>query len=113
MVTTQSRNQKKKGGGASGEDLRELNVEELRERARQAGVKGRSSMKKDELVRALSGSGGGKREKQADDDRGGGSQRPVVHSEKTKYSQEISSPDDDPERAGRSLITTNHDVIKE
>ncbi|WP_116047696.1 hypothetical protein [Amycolatopsis palatopharyngis] len=29
-----------------------------------------------------------------------------------KYAQEIQSPDDQPERAGRSLATTNHDVIK-
>ncbi|SFB19771.1 hypothetical protein SAMN05216266_10659 [Amycolatopsis marina] len=30
-----------------------------------------------------------------------------------KYAQEIQSPDDQPERAGRSLATTNHDVIKQ
>jgi hypothetical protein len=30
-----------------------------------------------------------------------------------KYSQEITAPDDDPERPGRSLVTTNHDVIKQ
>jgi hypothetical protein len=29
-----------------------------------------------------------------------------------KYSQEITSPDDEPERPGRSLATTDHDVIR-
>jgi len=30
-----------------------------------------------------------------------------------KYSQEITSPDQDPERDGRSLVTTDHDVIRD
>lgn len=34
-------------------------------------------------------------------------------SDSLKYSQEITSPDDEPEREGRSLVTTNHEVIKE
>jgi hypothetical protein len=29
-----------------------------------------------------------------------------------KYSQEVTSPDDDPERPGRSLVTTHHEVIR-
>jgi hypothetical protein len=33
-------------------------------------------------------------------------------SDSLKYSQEITSPDDKPERDGRSLVTTNHEVIK-
>jgi hypothetical protein len=33
-------------------------------------------------------------------------------SDSLKYSQEITSPDDKPERDGRSLVTTNHDVIR-
>jgi len=33
-------------------------------------------------------------------------------SDSLKYSQEIASPDDKPERDGRSLVTTNHDVIR-
>jgi hypothetical protein len=32
-------------------------------------------------------------------------------SDSLKYSQEITSPDDKPERDGRSLVTTNHEVI--
>ena len=34
-------------------------------------------------------------------------------SDSLKYSQEIGSPDDKPERDGRSLVTTNHDVIRQ
>jgi hypothetical protein len=30
-----------------------------------------------------------------------------------KYSQEVTSPDEDPERPGRSLATTHHEVIKQ
>ncbi|SFQ58937.1 hypothetical protein SAMN05421810_11071 [Amycolatopsis arida] len=30
-----------------------------------------------------------------------------------EYAQEITSPEDQPERAGRSLATTNHDVIRQ
>jgi hypothetical protein len=34
-------------------------------------------------------------------------------SKSLKYSQEITSPDDDPERPGRSLATTSHEVIRQ
>jgi hypothetical protein len=34
-------------------------------------------------------------------------------SDSLKYSQEITSPDEEPEREGRSLVTTHHGVIKE
>jgi hypothetical protein len=34
-------------------------------------------------------------------------------SKSVKYSQEITSTDEDPEREGRSLVTTNHEVIKQ
>jgi hypothetical protein len=34
-------------------------------------------------------------------------------SKSLRYSQEITSPDDDPERAGRSLVTTSHEVIRQ
>ena len=30
-----------------------------------------------------------------------------------KYSQEVTSPDDEPEREGRSLVTTHHEVIRQ
>lgn len=34
-------------------------------------------------------------------------------SDSLHYSQEVTSPDDEPERDGRSLATTGHDVIRE
>jgi len=34
-------------------------------------------------------------------------------SDSLKYSQEVTSPEDEPERDGRSLATTSHDVIRE
>ena len=34
-------------------------------------------------------------------------------SDSLKYSQEVTSPDEEPEREGRSLVTTHHEVIKE
>jgi hypothetical protein len=34
-------------------------------------------------------------------------------SDSLKYSQEITSTDDEPEREGRSLVTTDHDVIRQ
>jgi len=34
-------------------------------------------------------------------------------SDSLKYSQEVTSPDDEPERDGRSLVTTHHDVIRQ
>jgi hypothetical protein len=99
--------------------LRDLKVDELRKRARDAGIEGTSSMKKDELVSALAGRGG-------DTGSGGGAGEPGdagpdggrlrtgdQTSRSLKYSQEVTSPDEDPERAGRSLATTNHEVIRQ
>jgi hypothetical protein len=91
-------------------ELREMKMAELREVARDAGVAGRSSMKKDELVSAISQAAG------AGGRRGGGegssAEREVTQSEDTRYSQVIESVDDEPERDGRSLVTTDHEVIR-
>ena len=99
--------------------LREQTADELRQEAKDAGVSGTSGMRKDDLVEAVAdarseGSG-------TDDDDaahgpgpdGGGMREGSANSDSLKYSQEISSPDDDPERPGRSLVTTHHDVIRE
>jgi hypothetical protein len=101
-------------------ELRDMKVEQLREKARDEGVSGTSSLRKEELVEAISaahrdGRGNGAGE---DDSRGAGPDGGHVRtgpqtSKSLKYSQEITSPEDDPERPGRSLVTTNHDVIRE
>ena len=43
---------------------------------------------------------------------GGKIRRGPDSSKSLKYSQEVTSPDDEPEREGRSLATTHHEVIR-
>ncbi|QGQ21148.1 hypothetical protein GC089_16240 [Cellulomonas sp. JZ18] len=113
-------------------ELREKSVDELRELAKEHEVSGSSGMKKDELVQALAGTlqglasgdggggvggGGGGGDGDADDvgpgPDGGHVRTGPDTSKSLKYSQEVTSPDDEPERAGRSLVTTSHEVIKQ
>ena len=113
--------------------LRGMNVDELRQEAKNAGVSGTSGMKKDELVQAFieaktkanaggkSASGQDQTEAPAQDgseEVGAGPNDGRIRtgtetSKSLKYSQEITSPDDEPERQGRSLATTHHEVIKQ
>ncbi|MGY1604834.1 Rho termination factor N-terminal domain-containing protein [Geodermatophilus sp. SYSU D00815] len=111
--------------GLSETELRDMKVDELRERARQEGVEGTSGMKKEELVGALSsaaregagssgGGGGGGAGSPGDAGPDGGRVRTGDQTSKSiQYSQNITSPDEDPERAGRSLVTTSHEVIRQ
>jgi len=104
-------------------ELRDMKVDELREQAKDAGVSGTSNMKKDDLVDALaSGAGGGDGGDAAsgseDGDLGAGPDDGRVRqgpeaSRSLEYSQEVTSPDDEPEREGRSLATTHHEVIRQ
>src|SRR2546425_641296 len=80
------------------------------------------AMKKDDLVHAVAdarsaGTGVDGQEPAGDqEDAGpdGGHLRTGPDTSKSlKYSQEVTSPDEDPERPGRSLATTHHDVIRE
>jgi hypothetical protein len=100
-------------------ELRGMKVDELRREAGKEGITGRSEMRKEELVQAIAqersggSSGGGD-----DGDLGAGPEGGHVRtgsqtSKSIKYSQEVTSPDDDPERAGRSLVTTHHEVIRQ
>src|SRR5215216_3890004 len=40
------------------------------------------------------------------------SDRDVTPTEHTKYTQEVKSPDEHEERPGKTLVTTDHDVIR-
>jgi len=102
-------------------ELRNTKVDELRERARDEGISGASSMRKAELVEAISEQhregvedGGGDAAGAAGDagPDGGHVRRGPESSKSLQYSQEITSPEDDPERPGRSLVTTSHEVIR-
>jgi hypothetical protein len=111
-------------------ELREMKMGELRQVAKDEGVGHTSSMRKGELVDAVSqahrdgdaGTGGGSTAADAGGgeaglpgDRGPDDGRLRTGDETSKslkYSQETTSLDDDPERAGRSLATTSHEVIR-
>ena len=103
--------------------LEDMKVDELRDVAREEGVKAPSSKNKGELVDAISdstdsGSAAGDDAGDDDGDLGAGPDGGEVrtgekNSKGLKYSQNITSTDEDPERQGRSLVTTHHKVIRE
>lgn len=98
-----------------------MKADELRQELKVRGVKGTAELKKPELIKKLvklatraSGrggerTGGGKRTGASS---GGGKRTGKATSDSLKYAQEIRSTDDRPERAGRSLVTTDHEVIR-
>jgi hypothetical protein len=103
--------------------LRGMKVDSLRDRAKDEGVSGTSSLRKEELVGAISeqhrgsaGEDGSSDEAGGPGDAGpdGGQLRTGDQTSRSlKYSQEVTSPDEDPERPGRSLATTSHEVIRQ
>jgi Rho termination factor, N-terminal domain len=98
--------------------LRDMKVDELREAARDEGVSGTSDMRKEELVRALARARSGGEAAASGGDVGAGPDGGRLRtgpqtSDSLQYSQEVTSPGDDPERPGRSLATTHHEVIKQ
>ena len=107
-------------------ELRGMKVDELRKEAKEEGLSGTSGMRKGELVDAVaqakqghaSGTDGSGSGPQDSDEVGAGPDGGRIRtgpetSKSLKYSQEITSPDEDPEREGRSLATTHHEVIKQ
>ncbi|GGS34605.1 MULTISPECIES: Rho termination factor N-terminal domain-containing protein [Actinokineospora] len=98
------------------DDLAGMSVAELREKAKQLEISGSHSMRKDDLVQAIGEAMGGRtapRPRREDDSAGRGGVRSGKSSSKSlKYAQEVTSTGEEPERPGRSLVTTNHDVIR-
>ncbi|GGR65586.1 hypothetical protein GCM10010169_06170 [Micromonospora fulviviridis] len=91
-------------------EIARLKVDELRSRLRARGVAGTAGMQKADLVKALVKSlrDGSSRSSSG----GGGVRKGPQNSKSIKYAQEVTSVDDEPERPGRSLVTTDHDVIR-
>jgi hypothetical protein len=83
-----------------------MKVAELRSRLAQRGVGDTAGMRKPELVKKLV-----KRLTGDAAESSGGKRTGKKTSRSLRYSQEITSTADRPERAGRSLVTTDHEVI--
>ena len=105
-------------------ELREMRVDELRREARDANISGASGMRKEELVKELAKarsegtrSADGNTDSEPGDLGAGPERGRIRHgddsSRSLKYSQEITSTEDEPEREGRSLATTHHEVIRQ
>jgi hypothetical protein len=62
---------------------------------------------------AAGGQGGGSGEQGDAGPEGGRMRTGPASSSSLAYSQEITSPEDEPERPGRSLVTTSHEVIRQ
>lgn len=108
-------------------ELRNMKVDELRKEAKEENIPGTSGMRKEELVKEVAkarqedaDNGQGDTSRSGDDakDLGAGPDGGKIRygddsSKSLKYSQEITSTDEEPEREGRSLATTHHEVIRQ
>ena len=109
-------------------ELRNKKVDELRQEARDEHIAGASGLRNEELVKEVakarqddhdggrgdnSRSGGDDAEDLGAGPDGGRIRHGDDSSKSLKYSQEITSPDEEPEREGRSLATTHHEVIRQ
>lgn len=112
-ATKTSRNDTPNTPNVSESKIARMKADDLRRKLKNRGVKGTGQMKKADLVKkmikvATSGSKSGSASAKS----GGGKRTGKKMSDSVKYSQEISSTADKPERAGRSLVTTDHEVIR-
>jgi len=96
-----------------------MKVDDLRRELKNRGVKGTAGLKKPELVRKLvdasiAQSTSSAQSSSVSKTKGSGGKRTgKATSDSLKYAQEIKSTADKPERAGRSLVTTDHEVIRQ
>ncbi|XVV12207.1 hypothetical protein ACQP2X_46620 [Actinoplanes sp. CA-131856] len=91
--------------GVDESEIARLKVPQLRARLSAHGVSGTGDLKKPELVKKLI--------KTLTKSGGAGKRTGKKASKSLKYSQEITSTADKPERLGRSLVTTDHEVIRQ
>jgi hypothetical protein len=90
-----------------------MKVDDLRSALKKRGVKGIADLKKADLVKKLiKTETSASRSTKSATKAGGGKRTGKNTSKSLKYAQEIRSTDDRPERAGRSLVTTDHEVIR-
>lgn len=135
---TRSRNETPNTPEIRESEIARMRVDEIRAQLKDRGVSGTSAQRKDELVKTLAKTlraekrrGGPPAKKstapakkstaavkrttaaRASGARGGGAREGQAGSRSLKYAQRISSPDDQPERPGRSLVTTERAVIRQ
>ena len=119
-----SRNDTPNTPGVSESKIAAMKVDDLRRELKARGVKGTADLKKADLVKRLikestakkSTSKSGTRSTAATTTKSagtGGKRSGKAESSSLKYSQEIRSTSDKAERPGRSLVTTDHDVIRQ
>jgi hypothetical protein len=99
-----------------------MKADDLRRELKDRGVKGTADLKKADLVKKmvkLEASGKSSKSSSAKSasaksgsGKSGGKRTGKKTSDSLKYAQEITSTADKPERAGRSLVTTDHEVIR-
>ncbi|MEU8815791.1 hypothetical protein [Actinoplanes sp. NPDC048796] len=95
-------------------EIARLKVPELRARLSARGVKGTGDLKKPELVAKLVKTlTKGKPTTSGGASASGGKRTGKKASKSLQYSQEIKSTSEKPERLGRSLVTTDHEVIRQ
>jgi hypothetical protein len=99
-----------------------MKADDLRRELKDRGVKGTADLKEADLVKKMVKlEASGKSSKSASaksasaksgSGKSGGKRTGKKTSDSLKYAQEITSTADKPERAGRSLVTTDHEVIR-
>jgi hypothetical protein len=113
--TQQKGKRSPKTPGVDESELVAMTVEQVRHKASELNVRHAHDMRKDELVHtvaeAMRGGKGAPRSR-AEGETGGGVRTGKDSSKSLRYSQEVTSTEDEPERPGRSLATTDHDVIR-